>query len=84
MPMRYCEQDENEDSSTYYYGWIIIMLMKESKNMYWVIAVELRNIMMIFELWQLNQYLLTVMIHLRHSLKNMTMTLMLSELSWCI
>jgi hypothetical protein len=60
------------------------MLMKESKNMYWVIAVELRNIMMIFELWQLNRYLLAVMIRLRHSLKNTTTTLVLSELSQCI
>jgi hypothetical protein len=82
--MRYCEQDENEDSSTYYYGWIITMLMKESKNMYWVIAVELRNIMMIFELWQLNRYLLTVMIRLHHSSKNTMTTLVLSELSRCI
>jgi hypothetical protein len=60
------------------------MLMKESKNMYWVIAVELQNIMMIFELWQLNWYLLGVMIHLRHSSKNTTTTLVLSELSQCI
>jgi hypothetical protein len=39
----------NEESGTYYYGWIINMISKKTEYLQWIVAAKLWYIMMVLE-----------------------------------
>jgi hypothetical protein len=77
---------DNEESNTYCYSWITIMISKKTEDIQWVTAVKFQYVVVILEPCgrQFNWCLLAAVMCLRHSSKDTVVVLMLSKLSWRI